>query len=742
MTHFLVSEIDQTVQQFLDNNKIDVTISSFLEMKRKVGKSITNWDAIKQLYSKIEIDENEPKYPSGDLLIKQGTAIVVENSVQDRDPDVQIIREESTLSKLPAFISQKLADLLNDPNYQTIKQDFSTGRVETIIEQNDVTVYIWCRAVDDWIDISHHINQVNTSVTSAGGVFTIALDDIECVWKGLEFDEGEWEPIEHSPIAMVKYRKDGSYKRPNFYLNTVLAENDLVYIKLGKLSGEKDDDHHHSTIEPAHKIWDMIGLIDKVSNQVNINSTTTTIQGRDLIKLLIEDGSIFFSSQFLQNIFVDPNTLLARRNLFTKIEQSLIYNFASFKSVGLLLQYVVNKYSNIGIIPNSAFHSYGDSLMKEKYDLKKSSISATQGGDIYDQLDLELPTERQGLWRITDFVFDKEPGERLVSDSSFSQDNGSMINSIRKLCQEPFIEFRGDTYGDRYNFVVRKQPFDKNSYTGLVYGFVETDLIDPIYSFEKKGKDKLKLKNQIREETNQYLLSRKSTLSNYCIDIDDSQVLSHQLSFHREAYSWYRLIPRGLGTLDEGLEFALTPIVAFDEYAQIWGSKTMSIESNYTPSALLDDKKNEEQLKYLETQGFLDLQFLIQSNAYLPFTRQGSITIVGNRTIKRGLFIFFKPTNEVFYVDSVSHVRTVGNGSSENNMITTLQVSRGMVEPFIKGLRYRFGEGFEDVSYFNIINTDIDNKSSIDSKDTLKNWKVNKNVFDFFVQRRQFTHGR
>lgn len=48
-----------------------------------------------------------------------------------------------------------------------------------------------------------------------------------------------------------------------------------------------------------------------------------------------------------------------------------------------------------------------------------------------------------------------------------------------------------------------------------------------------------------------------------------------------------------------------------------------------------------------------DLIYIMESTAYLPFTRTGTITINGDRRIKVGTFIYFEPTNEFFYVSSV-----------------------------------------------------------------------------------------
>ncbi len=51
-----------------------------------------------------------------------------------------------------------------------------------------------------------------------------------------------------------------------------------------------------------------------------------------------------------------------------------------------------------------------------------------------------------------------------------------------------------------------------------------------------------------------------------------------------------------------------------------------------------------------------------------------------------------------------------------------------------------FPNGKKLVSYFNIVNTEIgNNKASIENTDFLKNWRVNKDVFNFFIQGRQWT---
>ncbi len=141
----------------------------------------------------------------------------------------------------------------------------------------------------------------------------------------------------------------------------------------------------------------------------------------------------------------------------------------------------------------------------------------------------------------------------------------------------------------------------------------------------------------------------------------------------------------------------------------------------------------------------------------------------GDRRIKRGTFVRFKSTNEIFYVDSVSHSYSINSTTIDRT--TTLTVSRGMVERFIEGVEFKV-EAISSVatteeldgkasskptpissttttvnfSYFNICNLPIDESIfqnaeagySAFSEGSLAKWKVNKSVFNFFLKKLQF----
>lgn len=140
----------------------------------------------------------------------------------------------------------------------------------------------------------------------------------------------------------------------------------------------------------------------------------------------------------------------------------------------------------------------------------------------------------------------------------------------------------------------------------------------------------------------------------------------------------------------------------------------------------------------------------MESTAYLPFTRTGTITINGDRRIKVGTFIYFEPTNEFFYVSSVVNNVSFLDGNLQRQ--TILQVERGMYMPIlsnsfsnVKNRQDNAGEESKDVKpdYFKLIDlTEIRNaakQAEADKITTLVMPKVDKDQFDYFLNRKMFS---
>lgn len=297
-----------------------------------------------------------------------------------------------------------------------------------------------------------------------------------------------------------------------------------------------------------------------------------------------------------------------------------------------------------------------------------------------------------GIWQIIKLVVDSSVENRQIYDSSISVQSGSLINFFRKICQQPLVEFMGDTFGNQYYWIVRKPPFDREGFSKMI------DLTS--------------------------------------IELSNDNIISTDLQWNNEnIYSWYQLIPYADFFNESDL---YTPAVFFPEFASVWGSKPMSIESNYFNfefSGRFNIDKNKQNNDNIIKNAIADLKFLIESNAYNAFTRKGTITLInGDRRIKRGTVVKHS-SGEYFYVDSVVNNFEVSMGQTTRT--TVLTVSKGVFPSFIND---RMISG-NKISYFRIIdfgrNFDI-NKVTFDNwRSIISKWKVDINVFGFFMSKQQ-----
>ena len=301
-----------------------------------------------------------------------------------------------------------------------------------------------------------------------------------------------------------------------------------------------------------------------------------------------------------------------------------------------------------------------------------------------------------GIWQITKLVIDSSVENKQVCDTGISTQTGSLLNFFRNVCQEPLVEFSGDTFVNKYYWMVRKPPYDKEG------------------------------------------IQRMMNLT--MINIEKSDILSTNLEWNTEGiYSWYQYMPYyELMAVKELSQ--IMPAVFFPQYAQVWGSKPLSVQSNYYTyirSGRYNEnkKENKENNNAIIRNAIRDFKYIVESNAYNPFTRRGTITIQGDRRIKRGTLVMLPTSGEIFYVDSVTNTYDVSLGSCSRT--TTLQVSRGMYPSYVDGQVV----GNNLMGYFELIDWgrgfDINKITAKNWKSYVSKWKVNDEVFNFFMAKQQ-----
>ena len=503
-------------------------------------------------------------------------------------------------------------------------------------------------------------------------------------------------------------------------------------------------------ISSTHPYQKNITSLEKGINE--INTLNKTVDNKEKLKLLYAKESRLYTD--INNNRGDFNTNAAEvervKNEILRLEAgSNNQSLTPSETTGVVLpisQPELKKTGTIYLVEENKkldeLNEYAKQALQKMYILVKD-------------LRTELLEEREekplrGIWQIVKLVVDESVVNRRIVDISIGNENGMMLNAVRKICQSPFCEFFVDTYGDQIYFIVRKKPFDKKGMQSFLFNSITTD--DRKFFTTDKTKTVTtvkKIPQPTSEQKNGEANQKRATGTleediefDLILTINESDIITDSLQFSQDVYSWYRIIPQNLiGPSANTVATALAKAVYFKQYADIWGARPLEMITNYIPYFPLRDKNNNFNAGYFVEQAVYDLKYLIESHAYLPFTRQGSITINGDRRIKRGTFIKLQSTDEIFYVDNVSHNFSIDSSSIDRT--TTLQLSRGMVKDFIKGVKI----GGLFYSYFNIIKTEIpknafvniDEKSSPPTNQVVADWKVIDHVFNFFLKRLQFT---
>lgn len=713
-------EVSTFVSNFNSDNNLsgDQTLSVEDFLNFSGDTSVTNRTKIIATYT----PEDKKNWLNSDdpIMIKADTKVVT--------PLNRIIMENQLIYGKNQFLEQKNFRAYFT-EYQKILQN-SDGyyKAEDLISHTDrvaidaqimnlnVRVWIYSKILGELIDVSPLVNECTTSKSFNMGTFSFSLDPI----RNLEFDV-EYPTAVHQKGMVNTFNLLGNNNElTEDYFERNIQYNDLVFIRFERLQLEKDDIGYESgqtlklsslanpTIEtnqnPAwYRVWDMIGLIDAVSVNTLFGSTDKkiSITGRDFMKLLVEDGAYFYPYKYIsggenKSIWMgSQNSSIFKRNILTGKFEEYFFNYR-LKGIKEYIGFVINHLSNLGIIPNNVFGSYGERLSKLN---KVPNI---------DEVDRVL----NGVWSIIKLFVDSELDDRVFS-GDLGDPDGTLLEFFNRACQYPFVEVFGDTWIDTFNFIIRQPPF-----TGSV------------------------IKDIINDEANY-------------ITIENKDLLGLDLQYDNTYYSWYQVTPSDVIVGEIGkLATSFIPVIFFPQIAEVFGNKRLQISDAYIYVGSLKGKEHLGDINSMTYATLSDLLFLIESHVYLPFTRKGSIRINGDRRIKVGTFIKLEATDELFYVTQVGNNLRINDSLDRTTVIT---VERGMKWDLIKGQETGetqssisdSGDKFEKqvrYSYFDIVNIE-EIKQSI-----IANWKqgnknnfasrvksdfgINTKVFDYFLNRR------
>lgn len=688
----------------------------FLKFKNEDG--VTNLDQIYNSYTETQKEDFKGDYSKSDLsVLNIGTVLFIPKGNLNNEL-VSIIGSNLFLEQkdYSLFMSQVLSDIQNDPLYRrtnTIKANANKYTIENLF--NNCQIWVYIRALNKVIDVTPFITSANITVSVQGGVFGLTISPSTDIYNNFYSKE---DVFNYSMISTIGELRDSWFMKN-------IQMNDIFFIKFETLQSERRINNFDiPKNELPNQIFDMIGLVDSIESTYmsQINEMIVNISGRDLSKLLSEDGSYFHPFAFVEGaqerFFINPgddNRFFKR--LFVSGQFKTLFTLG-FKSISNALGFIFNQLTNTGVTTdNDLFSAYGDRRSKTYM------INGVEEKDLKEVL-------QNGIYQIVDLLVDKRLDDRRVVNDGISNPDGLLIEQIYKICQEPFVEFWGDTIKDKFTFIARQPPFVGDE----IKQYIENELVVEIYA------------------------ERVSNIS---------------LSFSTEYYSWYQLKPENshLGKGDY-LFLSNFPAVLIPQYMDIFGNNRLIVSSNYISYQALSGKGERSNVNLFREAAVNDLIYLIESTIYLPFTRRGSITIKGgDRRIKKGNWVYFRPTDEYFYVTAVTNSIRVGRDDIDRETVIT--VERGMKREFIFGKtvdlnnfgasgkdlpmftdqgnikgshrdgRKIFDKNLFEVSYFNIVKLNYVKKSLVDfSSGVEKSGNlesvVDNNVLNFFLYKLQF----
>lgn len=671
-------------------------------MKVKNEKGISNLDIIWGTYDKEEQNKYKSDYDSGTLpYIKQGTTVFCPKG----DTPISLVKAAKegqfvSQGSFKAYWGDNYEELISDEEYLPDTNVTSaldgTGVNAKIISMN-VRIWIYVKSIDKVIDLSPYVLQVVTTKSKQTGEFSVLLAPF--YFNGSSFKFGDSVLEQFNVVSNT-----GAQVKP--FQEKFIQNNDIVFIRFERLQKEKDKGELETgkRVEleiPISKvgrnnIWDMIGFVDTctTSYEAQGNTKSITIEGRDINKLFSDDGCYFIPLLNVTDTFshwyeMNEDSIWFKRNVLTGAFSNLLWSY-QMKPIRECIWFIVNVMSNIGVAKNNVFDSWQDKRTKS-YDLgvkEKQSVN--------------------GIWQIFKVFVEDVLEKRVLIDSSIANPNGTLLEYMNRVCQFPLVEFYFDTYVNTIDLVVRQPPFNKDAILGAY----------------KNG---------------QY------------ITVKTENTYGYDLSYDTRSYSWYQLrVMSNHAGQNNTTSLAFVPIVYLSEYAEVFGNKKMSFTDQYLNYKETEGTDATRSLANFQAAATNDLIYIMESTAYLPFTRTGTITINGDRRIKVGTFIYFEPTNEFFYVSSVVNNVSFLDGNLQRQ--TIVQVERGMYMPIlsnsfsnVKDRKDNAGEESKDVKpdYFKLIDlTEIRNavkQAEAGKITTLVMPKVDKDQFDYFLNRKMFS---
>lgn len=414
------------------------TLSDFMEMSY-IKQSVISVDDLFEMnrsaiFSQMSLDEKADYAESlgkdsiteldlkSDMTLPLPCTLKIEAKYVDYELAISQTNFQANTDDLYAFENEQIQNILQNEGYVI---DRSTKKIAP-----ECSVFGWFKSLyyagglDDlssvffrssnnkFVEISDFIINVTTNVNASGGTFSITLPIINSIEQLVKvkvdnnsYSDRSAEKVDIYQYEKLFFHKAGLLAMDKNYFNWLIQSNDLIFISFEKLEMEK-------TL--GTNVFDMIGLVDNVTVNQNANGQgSVTVTGRDLMKLLTDDSSLFFNTSTVwgeSQIFANTesmgkqgdirdadmsgnkyNTPINRlRRLTNEID---VFATPFNRSLDFIMKGVISQLANIEVVPDYVFEDWGDRRTRfaELYpDVSSNTLGTANGansgsGDTTDQ---------------------------------------------------------------------------------------------------------------------------------------------------------------------------------------------------------------------------------------------------------------------------------------------------------------------------------------------------------------------
>lgn len=387
--HITLTESYDVKALFDDNRKVIFEQLNIPEKRRLANENAIKVEELNENFLKADmvlpcpcymyIDE---KFVTYNLMVKHTNFQVSETSViafQNRKISECIKNTEYTLGDT--------GQIKLNPGCRVIgwfKTQYYNGK------QNNKSINNVYDSQNLFTDLSSFVVNLSTSVSENGGNFNITFPHIPMYSNHFDVSSyaikgGENANRYFDKDTLEKYQtKDGkefairSEMSSLDYFSWLIQPNDLIFLAFDDIETNED------ISTPAKQSWDMIALVDSVSINRNSNAEMNiNVSGRDLMKLITDDASIFFPkgvSNGEKTIFDNTESVIqsgdvesllfhnSNDNTQTMRQLTGLLNIFTQEpndfSIDFVLKTIVSHLTNYQVTPNDLFSEWGEERTK------------------------------------------------------------------------------------------------------------------------------------------------------------------------------------------------------------------------------------------------------------------------------------------------------------------------------------------------------------------------------------------